>query len=123
MLFPAVTIDGTPFIDGGILNHLNAAAAPPADVLVAVSCLPVGAPPGGDRSAATIAADAELERLRGTTRLLTVEPDFSSLATPVRMLDPETAGRALHLGRHQAEREAAALRAAWAPSGPQPHRG
>jgi NTE family protein len=48
-----------------------------------------------------------------TTRLVAVEPDFGDLEAPVRMLDPETARRALHIGQHQAEREAPAIRAAW----------
>jgi NTE family protein len=29
------------------------------------------------------------------------------------MMDPQIAGRALHIGKRQAEREAAAIRAAW----------
>jgi NTE family protein len=116
MLFPTVAVNGARYMDGGILSHLNAAVAPPADVLLAISCLPLGAPGAAadsNRSASTIRADAELARLRGTTRLIAVEPDFGGLEAPVRMLDPETARRALHIGQHQAEREAPAIRAAW----------
>src|SRR4051794_26459846 len=107
MLFPTVAINGAHYMDGGILSHLNATAAPPSDVLVVLSCLPIGSP--GDavdsnRSASTIRADADLARLRETTRLVAVEPDFSDLEPPVKMLDPQTAGRALHIGRRQAER-------------------
>jgi NTE family protein len=115
-LFPTVTINGNRYMDGGIVNHLNAAAAPPSDVLVVVSCLPLEAPsgaPGSDRSHSTIKADAEVAQLRGKTRLVAVDPDFSELEAPVKMLDPQIAGRALHIGRHQAEREAAAIRAVW----------
>lgn len=81
-----------------------------------VSCLPLGSSGGAvdsARSASTIRADAEVARLRETTRLVAVEPDFSDLEAPVQMLDPQTAGRALHIGRRQAEREAATIRAAW----------
>ncbi|UOZ05604.1 patatin-like phospholipase family protein [Amycolatopsis sp. WQ 127309] len=113
MLFPTVTINGNRYMDGGIVNHLNAAAAPPSDVLVVVSCLPLGAPDDGTRSASTIEADAEVAQLRGKTRLVAVDPDFGDLEAPVKMMDPETAGRALHIGRRQAEREAVAIRAAW----------
>ena len=116
MLFPAVTINGNRYMDGGIVSHLNAAAAPPSDVVVVVSCLPLGVQGGaaaGDRSASTIKADAEVAQLRESTRLVAVEPDFSDLEAPVKMLDPETAGRALHIGRRQAECEAAAIRAVW----------
>jgi NTE family protein len=116
MLFPTVTINGDRYMDGGILSHLNATAASPTDVLVAVSCLPLGLKRGefaSERSASTIRADAELAQLRETTRLVAVEPDFSDIKAPVRMLDPDIAGRALHIGKRQAEREAAAIRAVW----------
>ena len=116
MLFPTVTISGARYMDGGILNHLNATTAPPSDVLVILSCLPLGSP--GDpvdttRSASTIRADADVARLRQTTRLVAVEPDFSDLETPVKMLDPQIAGRALHIGKRQAGHEAATIQAAW----------
>lgn len=116
MLFPAVTINGDRYMDGGIVSHLNATAAPPSDVLVVVSCLPLGASGAsgaGDRSASTIKADAEVAQLRETTRLVAIEPDFSDLEAPVKMLDPETAGRAFHIGRRQAQHEGAAIRDAW----------
>jgi NTE family protein len=116
MLFPTVTINGARYMDGGILNHLNAAVAAPTDLLVAISCLPLGSQGGGDGSepsASTVRADAELTQLRGTTRLVAVEPDFSHIKAPVAMMDPEIAGQALRIGQRQAEREAAAIRAAW----------
>jgi NTE family protein len=116
MLFPTVTINGVGYMDGGILSHLNATAAPPTDVLVVVSCLPLGSQgdaADSNRPASTIRADAEVAQLRKTTRLVAVEPDFSGIEAPVKMMDPETAGRALHIGRRQAEREAATIRAAW----------
>ena len=116
MLFPTVTVNGARYMDGGILNHLNAMAAPPTDVLVVVSCLPIGSPGGAvdrTRPASTIRADAEVARLRETTRLVAVEPDFSDLEAPVKMLDPHLAGRALHIGKRQAEGEAATIRAAY----------
>lgn len=116
MLFPTVTIDGNRYMDGGIVNHLNAAAAPPSDVLVVVSCLPLeaqGDAADSDRSASTIRADAEVAQLRENTRLVAVDPDFGDLEAPVKMMDPEIAGGAFHIGRRQAECEAAAIRAAW----------
>jgi NTE family protein len=116
MVFPTVTINGAHYMDGGILNHLNATAAPPSDVVVILSCLPIGSP--GDafdsnRSASTIRADAEVARLREATRLVAVEPDFSDLEAPVKMLDPQIAARSVHIGRRQAQREAPNIRAAW----------
>ncbi|WP_033337430.1 patatin-like phospholipase family protein [Catenuloplanes japonicus] len=116
MLFPTVTIGGAAYLDGGILSHLNATAAPPSDVVVVLSCLPIGEPGGPvdhDRSAAAIRSNAEVARLRGITRLVAVEPDFSGLEAPVKMMDPRIADQAFHLGRSQAAREAPAIRAAW----------
>jgi NTE family protein len=54
-----------------------------------------------------------LAQVRETTRLISVEPDFSELKAPVNMMDPETAKRALQIGQRQAEREAPAILAAW----------
>jgi NTE family protein len=81
MLFPAVTINGDRYMDGGIVSHLNATAAPPSDVLVVISCFPPGAQGGAadsDRSASTIRADAEVAQLRENTRLVAVEPSATS---------------------------------------------
>ena len=67
MLFPTVTINGARYMDGGILGHLNATVAPPSDVLVVLSCLPIGSPGGAVNStlsASTIRADTEVARLR-----------------------------------------------------------
>ena len=103
-------------MDGGIVSHLNATAAPPTDVLVVLSRVPLGSQGGGadsDRSASTMRADAEVTQLRETTRPVAVEPDFGDIEAPVKMLDPETAGRALQIGKRQAGREAAAIRAVW----------
>jgi NTE family protein len=116
MLFPTVTIKGARYMDGGILNHLNAALALPTDTLVAISCLPLWSQGGGagvELPTSTLRADAELTQLRESTRLVTVEPDFSDLQAPVAMMDPEITAQALRIGQRQAEHEAAAIRAAW----------
>src|ERR1022692_3215415 len=87
VLFPAVTIKGRHYMDGGILSHLNAAAAPPADVLVVLSCHPLGSQGagGGGSLAASVTPDAELAPLRQTRRLIAVEPDFSDIEAPANM--------------------------------------
>jgi NTE family protein len=115
-LFPVVTIKGRRYLDGGILSHLNATAAPPADVLVVLSCHPLrsqgaGADPALAVSRAT--ADAELARLSETTRLVAVDPDFSRSEAPAGMMDPNFAIQAFQIGKRQAEREAATIQAAW----------
>jgi len=71
MLFPIVTIKGRRYMDGGILSHLNATAAPPTDVLVVLSCHPLE-PRGAGVASVLVAsgakANAELAQLRETRR-------------------------------------------------------
>ena len=118
MLFPTVTIRGRSYMDGGLLSHLNATAAPPADVVVVLSCHPLGSQGAGAGSAlaaSAAAADTELAQLRETRRLVAVEPDFSHIEAPANMMDPNSAIRAFQAGKRQAEHEAAAIHAAWNP--------
>jgi NTE family protein len=115
-LFPTVTIEGRRYTDGGILSHLNATAAPPTDVLVVLSCHPLGSQGAGVDSAlaASVArTDADLAELRETRRLAAVEPDFSHVEAPANRMDPNFTIQAFQIGKRQAEREAAAIRAAW----------
>ena len=115
VLFPTVTIKGRRYMDGGILSHLNATAAPPTDVLVVLSCHPLGSrgAGGGGALAASVTPDAELAPLRQTRRLVAVEPDFSDIEAPANMMDPNHAVQAFQIGRRQAADEATAIQAAW----------
>jgi len=118
MLFPIVTINGVRYMDGGILSHLNATAAPPADIVMVISCLPLpvaseGGEPERGLAASIVKAAAEVAQLRETTQLVVVEADFSELGGPVNYLDAETARQAIQVGRRQAEREAASIQAVW----------
>lgn len=116
MLLPTVTIKGRRYMDGGILNHLNATAGPPTDVLVVLSCHPLGSQGVGVDSALSVSdatANAELAQLRETRRLIAVEPDFSDIEAPANMMDPNLTFQALQIGKRQAEREAEAIQAAW----------
>jgi NTE family protein len=114
-LFPTVTIKGRRYMDGGILSHLNAAAAPATDVLVVVSCHPLPATVDRALTFSDVGAEAELTQLRGTRRLVTVEPDLSDIqVTPSLMMDPKLAIAARQLGKRQAAHEAGAIRAAFA---------
>jgi NTE family protein len=54
-----------------------------------------------------------LAQLRETRRLVAVEPDFSDTGAPANGMDPNSAIQALRIGKRQAEREAAAIQAAW----------
>ena len=115
VLFPTVTINGRRYMDGGILSHLNAVAAPPTDVLVVLSCHPIGSKGvgGGGSLSASITPEAELAPLRETRHLLAVEPDFSEIDSPTNMMDPKLVIQAFQIGQRQAAGEAAAILAAW----------
>ena len=114
VLFPTVTIEGHRYMDGGILSHLNATAAPPTDVLVVLSCHPLGSEGtgGGGSLAASLTPDAELAPLRQIRRVVAVEPDFTGIEAPANMMDPNLAIEAFHIGRQQAATEAVAIQAA-----------
>jgi NTE family protein len=115
MLFPIVTIKGRRYMDGGMLSHVNATAAPPTDVVIVLSCHPLGstrAGVDGARAASDAAANAEVAELRKTRRVVAIEPDFSEIEMENQM-DPKLAIQALQIGRRQAEHEAAAIQAAW----------
>jgi NTE family protein len=115
MLFPTVTINGNRYMDGGILSHLNATAAAATDVLVVLSCHPLGTQGtgGGGSLAASVTPDAELAPLRQTRRLVAVEPDFGDIEAPANMMDPNRAIQAFQIGKRQASGEAEAIQAAW----------
>ena len=115
VLFPSVTIEGHRYMDGGLLSHLNAAAAPPTDVLVVLSCHALGSKGtgGGGALAASVTPDAELAPLRETRLLVAVEPDFSEIGTPANMMDPDLVIQALKIGKRQAVADTAAIQAAW----------
>jgi NTE family protein len=115
VLFPTVTINGRSYMDGGILSHLNATAAPTTDVLVVLSCHPLGSQGvgGGGSLTASVTPDAELAPLRESRRLLAVEPDFSGLDNPANMMDPNLAIQAFQIGKQQAADGAAVILAAW----------
>jgi NTE family protein len=114
VLFPTVTINGHRYMDGGILSHLNAMAAPQTDVLMVMSCHPLGSQGtgGGGSLAASVTPNAELAPLRRTRRLIAVEPEFSDIDAPVRMMDPGHAMQAFEIGKHQAAAVIAAIRSA-----------
>ena len=115
VLFPTVTINGHRYMDGGILSHLNATAAPPTDVLMVLSCHPLASPGAGRGGslAASATPDAELAPLRQTRRLIAVEPDFSDIDDSANMMDPNLAIAAFQIGKRQAADESVAIRAAW----------
>jgi NTE family protein len=114
-LFPPVTISGRRYMDGGLLSHLNAGAAPPTDVLVVVSChsLASKGTGGGGALAASVTPNDELASIPDTTSLFAIEPDFGDLETPANMMDPNLVVEAHRIGKRQAADEAAAILTVW----------
>jgi NTE family protein len=117
LLFPTVVIKGRHHMDGGILSHLNLPAAPPTEVVVVLSCHPLGSQDGSvDSALATSIAGAneELAHLRDTARVIAIEADFSDIEAPAHMLmDPNLAMHALQIGKRQALREFETIQSAW----------
>jgi NTE family protein len=116
-LFPTVSIRGGHFMDGGILSHVNAAAAPLTDVLVVFSVdhLASKSDRGGGSLFASVSPEEELAPLRETRQVVAVEPDFRGVEAPANMMDPNIARQALEIGKRQAAGTAAALQVAWNP--------
>jgi NTE family protein len=114
-IFPAVSIKGRRYMDGGLFSTLNTAAAPHADVLVVLSCHPLESKGtgGGGSLAASVTPNAEIEPLRLSRRLMALEPDFSHLEDPVNMMDPELVIEAFQIGRRQSADEFAPILAVW----------
>jgi len=116
MLFPPVTIGGRSYIDGGLVDHLNAPVAA-GDVLIVLSCHPLDTPESPalrPLTPAEIRASAELARLRSSRTVLALEPDLHSLgATPATMMDAEVARQAVQLGMQQGRAAAESVRGTW----------
>ena len=116
-LFPPVAIKGRLYMDGGIVSHLNATSVSPTDVAVVLSCHSLTSPDaeGHDAPVTSLAAEiGELAQLGGTTRLITIEPDFGDMkVTADQMMDPNVASQAVQMGQLQAEREATKILNAW----------
>jgi NTE family protein len=114
-LFPAVTIKGRRYMDGGLFSTLNTAAAPQTDVLVVLSCHPLDSKGtgGGGSLATSVTPNAEIAPLRYSRRLRAVEPDFSHIEDPVNMMDPKLVIEAFQIGRRQSADEVAPILAVW----------
>lgn len=114
LLFPTVVIDRRHHMDGGVLSHLNLPAAPPAEVVVVLSCHPLGSPGDSVLATSIATANAELARLRGTARVIAIEADFREIEAPAhRLMDPDLAVDALRIGKRQAVREVELIQSVW----------
>lgn len=106
LVWPAVTIDGKHYIDGGMRSTANADLARGADVVIVIAPLPQAF------SKAT-SIRAQLERT-GATRTAVVTPDEQALVDIGKnVLDPAKRADAARAGLRQAEAVLDRVRAAW----------
>jgi len=120
-LFPPVEIKGRLYMDGGIISHLNATSIAPADVVVVLSCHPLGSSQAADQAAdqaapvtSDTAPDAEIATLQTTAQVIAIDPDFGHLSvTQEQMMDSAVAGQAVQIGRQQAGVEAEPILSIW----------
>lgn len=119
-VYPAVTIDGRRYIDGGMRSGLNADVACGSDVVLVVSVMMLELPEGVsnpmfDRMRASVTAEFEAVVAAGG-ELAVIEPgaeflDVSGFGT--RLMDASVAVEAFEAGRRQGAAEAERLGAIW----------
>ena len=106
-IWPAMTVDGRRYIDGGVRSSANADLVADYDVVLIIAPVPdlMAVDPEIDK------ATKKLEKSKGT---LVIRPDEASLAAiGFNPLDPATAKPSAQAGRAQAEAEVEAVRAVW----------
>ena len=119
-VWPAITIKGERYIDGGIRSMLNADLATGCDTVIVVSCFAlevVGGIKNPDMAAINAALIAELGALRNAALTLAViAPNEAFLTLTHRgaaMMDGNLEPEAFRIGRAQALQEAEDIRSAW----------
>lgn len=106
MVWPAVVVDGRPYIDGGVRSTANADLATGCDTVVVLA-------PIARSLSRSHSIPAQLKRT-GATRTLVVSPDGDALkAIGKNVLDPAKRGDAARAGFAQAADVAADVRAIW----------
>lgn len=108
-VYPLVTIDGRPYMDGGMRSSTNADVAAGYDKVLVVSCGPEApSSPYGPT------LDQALVELRRESDVLLVEPDAATLEVFARnVLDPAHREPAAMAGWAQAQALAAEITAFW----------
>jgi NTE family protein len=110
MVWPAVTIDGRHFVDGGVRSTTNTDLATGYDCVVVIAPLP---------QSFTKASSIRTQlAATGSSRTAVITPDKQALADIGRnVLDPVKRADAARSGARQAADEVHQVRAAWAPVG------
>jgi len=119
-IWPAITIDGERYIDGGVRSTLNADLAIGCNIVIAVSCFSLT---GHDKAgpafftAINAAPLAELDAVRGsgaTVALIEPRSDFVVLTKRgTAMMDSNLVPEAYRLGQITAAGEAESVRRLW----------
>ena len=119
-VFPAVSINGSRYMDGGMRTPLNADVAAGHSAVIAVSCLPLALPEGFSDpmfDAILGQTQAELAAVREAGGALeTIEPGEEFLEVSgwgANLMDPGRAAPAYQAGLRQAGAEADRMRALW----------
>jgi NTE family protein len=119
-VFPAVSINGSRYMDGGMRTPLNADVAAGHSAVIAVSCLPLALPEGFSDpmfDAILGQTQAELAAVREAGGVLeTIEPGEEFLEVSgwgANLMDPGRAAPAYQAGLRQAGAEADRMRAVW----------
>ncbi|WP_226345527.1 patatin-like phospholipase family protein [Agilicoccus flavus] len=108
-VYPLVTIDGRPYMDGGMRSATNADVAAGHDKVLVIACAPEG-----PRSPLGPVLDEALVTLRERGAALLVEADAASRAAfGANVLDPATSAPAYAAGLAQARDVAPSLREFW----------
>jgi len=119
-VFPAVSINGSRYMDGGMRTPLNADVAAGHSAVIAVSCLPLALPEGFSNpmfDAILGQIQAELAAVREAGGALeTIEPGEEFLEVSgwgANLMEPALAAPAYQAGLRQAVAEADRMRAVW----------
>jgi NTE family protein len=106
-IWPAMTVDGRRYIDGGVRSSTNADLVADYDVVLIVAPVP-------DLMTVDPAIDKATKKLEKSKRTLVIRPDEASVAAiGFNPLDPATGKPSAQAGRAQAESEVDAVRAVW----------
>ncbi len=119
-IFPAISINGARYMDGGMRTPLNADVAAGHDAVIAVSCLPLALPEGFSDPMFDAIIDqtrAELAAVRDAGgRIETIEPGEEFLEVSgwgANLMDPSRTAPAYEAGVRQAAAEAGRMSAVW----------
>lgn len=106
-IWPAMTVDGRRYIDGGVRSSTNVDLVADYDVVIVIAPVP-------DLMAVDPAIDKASKEIAERKQTVVIRPDEASLAAiGFNPLDPATAKPSAQAGRAQAADELDAVRAVW----------